>query len=235
VEVYLLAKCKFAFLLRRLFTTKHANSFVVAIAEEAATPVHFTNYPKGGDSAMYDEVTILDAALATCAATTFFKPKNILSGGVYRTFLDGGLGENNPINRLWIEAKQQFGPAPLEDQIRCLLSIGTGKPALSAFGQSLKEVGESIIKIATETQRTANNFHEMHEELANRDGYFRFNPPDISDIGLEEASKRNIIEARTEDYIVDPVTRQYMVRFQQASGEEQSASIQAQELWEEFA
>lgn len=187
---------------------------------------------------MYDEATILDAALATSAATTFFKPHKILSGGVPRTFHDGALGNNNPINRLWVEAKEQYGPAPLENQIRCLLSVGTGKPALTDFGESVKDVASSIAKIATETQATADNFHEHHESLANRDGYFRFNPPDISDIGLDEVSKRATIETRTEAFVNDPVTKQDMDRFQVASyqvGEEQSASLRDESWWEEFA
>ncbi|KAM3069549.1 hypothetical protein ACMFMF_008766 [Clarireedia jacksonii] len=198
-------------------------SFVVAMSAESATPVHFTNYHKPGESAMYDNITILEAALATSAATTFFEPKKILSGGIYRTFVDAGLGENNPINRLWIEAKTEFGPGALEPQIRCLLSIGTGRPSLSAFGERLRDVGQSIIDIATETERSANNFYETHTELTNRDGYLRFNPPDITEIGLDEARKRNIIEARTEVYVVDHVVRERMFKFRQASGTEENA------------
>jgi calcium-independent phospholipase A2-gamma len=206
------------------------------MSAEAVTPVHFTNYHKDGESAMYDSVTILEAALATSAATTFFEPKKILSGGIYRTFLDAGLGENNPVNRLWIEAKAQFGPGALEPQIRCLVSIGTGKPNLFAFGERLKDVGQSIIDIATQTENTANNFYEAHQELTNRDGYFRFNPPDITEIGLDEAGKRGMIEARTEVYVSDPVVRQgMMLRFKQASGDEESASFRALNSFEEFA
>ncbi|KAM3080720.1 hypothetical protein ACMFMG_005653 [Clarireedia jacksonii] len=210
-------------------------TFVVAMSAESATPVHFTNYHKPGESAMYDNITILEAALATSAATTFFEPKKILSGGIYRTFVDAGLGENNPINRLWIEAKTEFGPGALEPQIRCLLSIGTGRPSLSAFGERLRDVGQSIIDIATETERSANNFYETHTELTNRDGYLRFNPPDITEIGLDEARKRNIIEARTEVYVVDHVVRERMFKFRQASGTEESASFRALNSYEEFA
>jgi calcium-independent phospholipase A2-gamma len=62
---------------------------------------------------MFDEVKIWEVACATSAATTFFKPAQIMSGGVHRTFVDGALGANNPVNRLWIEAEKQFPPAPL--------------------------------------------------------------------------------------------------------------------------
>lgn len=175
---------------------------------------------------MFDEVKIWEAACATSAATTFFKPTKIMSGGVPRTFVDGALGANNPVNRLWIEAQAQFPLAPLEDQIRCLLSIGTGRPALISFGETISGLLNSIKKIATETQRTADTFHEMHQSLADRDGYFRFNPPYIDEVGLHEAGKRAIVEARTAAYTDDPDIKRAMERFRQAVGGELSALTQ---------
>lgn len=194
--------------------------------------VHITDYAKVGEqNDFYDKIKIWQAARATSAATSFFAPLDIDG----RTFLDGGLGANNPVDRLWLEARSQFGPASLEPQIRCLLSIGTGKPALTAFGESVKEVGKSLISIATETQRTADSFHENHEDLAIRDGYFRFNPPDMDEVGMEEAGKKAIIMDRTEAYGRDPVIKLFMRRFQQIVGEEQSASFQEQTSWREYA
>jgi calcium-independent phospholipase A2-gamma len=207
-----------------MMLTRH-NRFVVALDADAITPVHFTDYYKPGESTMFDEVKIWEAACATSAATTFFKPVKIMSGGVPRTFVDGALGANNPVNRLWIEAEAQFPGAPLEAQIRCLLSIGTGKPALISFGDTVSGLLNSVKKIATETQRTADTFHDMHRTLADRDSYFRFNPPYIDEVGLHEAGKRAIVEARTAAYTEDPEVKMAMERFRQAVGEEQSASV----------
>jgi len=173
---------------------------------------------------MFDEVKIWEVACATSAATTFFKPAQIMSGGVQRTFVDGALGANNPVNRLWIEAEKQFPPAPLEPRIRCLLSVGTGRPPLTSFGDSVWSVMDSIKKIAAETQKTAQTFHDMHRSLADRNAYFRFNPRDIDEVGLDEAGKRGMVEARTAAYLEDPEVVGMMDRFKQSIGEEQSTS-----------
>jgi calcium-independent phospholipase A2-gamma len=193
---------------------------------EGNSIVRFTDYHKsGGEQSIYNDIKIWEAARATSAATSFFARIKITSGGITREYLDGGLGSNNPVDELWQEAAQVWPSAPLEPQIRCLLSIGTGKPLLESFGESLKAVGRSIIKIATETQRTAIRFHNNHEDLFNQDRAFRFDPPDIvNEVGLEDASKKAIIAARTEHYGNDPETRNRLRRFKQTAGEEQSAS-----------
>jgi predicted acylesterase/phospholipase RssA len=45
-----------------------------------------------------DGATILEAACATSAATSFFEPVTI----AMRKHVDGGLVANNPINEVWI-------------------------------------------------------------------------------------------------------------------------------------
>lgn len=214
---------------------KRKNRFVVALDGEASATVHFTDYHKPGESTMFDEVRIWEVACATSAATTFFKPAQIMSGGVHRTFMDGALGANNPVNRLWIEAEREFPPAPLEPQIRCLLSVGTGRPPLASFGESVLSAMDSIRKIAVETQRTAQTFHAMHRSLADRNAYFRFNPPDIHEVGLDEAGKRGIVESRTAEYFEDPEVVGMMDRFKQSIGEERGTSTQARLQLQEFA
>lgn len=192
------------------------------MTEEAKSIVHFTDYAQsGGEHSVYNDIKIWEAARATSAATSFFAPIKIVSGGVPRVFLDGALEANNPVDELWYEAAEEWGPQPLEPQICCLLSIGTGRPRLESFGNSVKEVGKSIIKIATATQSTANNFRKYHTELFNQDRAFRFNPPDI-DVGLEDTSQKGIIATRTEVYCDDPETKTQLQRFTRAVGGKKS-------------
>lgn len=149
----------------------------------------------------------------------------IKHAGEPRCFVDAGLGSNNPIQELYLEAKEQLGQpgSQFDEQIRVLVSIGTGKPALQEFGESVLEVANSIVKIAAETQRTANTFYHMHMDLADRDGYFRFNPPDLSEVLLDEASKKGLISERTEAYGNDAETVKMARRWIAAAGNEQSA------------
>lgn len=205
-------------------------SFVVALTGGSKSVIRFTNYPKPGEQTeLYNKAKIWEAARATSAVTTFFAPIDITTDGTTRQFLDGGLGQNNPINDLWIEAASQFCPAgtALEPRIRVLLSLGTGRPRLSAFGDSIREIATSIIAIADETQNTADTFDRMHPELALQDRYFRLNPPDISEVGLDEASKRDVIAERCEVYGQDPETQRMVARWTGAAGDEQSASAVA--------
>lgn len=98
---------------------------------------------------------------------------------------------------------------------------------MSAFGDKVTDVARSVIAIADETQDTANTFDRMHPELADRDRYFRLNPPDINEVGLDEASKRAIIAQRCEVYGAEPETLRMVARWTLAAGDEQSASALA--------
>ncbi|MCJ1359494.1 MAG: hypothetical protein MMC33_009496 [Icmadophila ericetorum] len=193
-------------------------TFVVALTQESAREMLLTSYPRPGEqSDFWNQIKIWEAARATSAATSFFAPIKITYGNVSREFLDGAFAANNPIHKLWSEARELFPtglktpslspelPPPsstsFESNVRLVLSIGTGRPPLQSFGSSLSDVGNSIIRIAAETQATAEQFLENHEELSARGGYFRFNPPDLyREVGLEEAGKRSIIMERTEAY-----------------------------------
>ena len=63
---------------------------------------------------------IWEAARATTAAPVFFDPVTLEEDGV--TFTDGGIRDNNPINRVINEAELLWPGRP----IGCVVSIGTG-------------------------------------------------------------------------------------------------------------
>ncbi|PVH70050.1 FabD/lysophospholipase-like protein, partial [Cadophora sp. DSE1049] len=187
--------------------------FVVAVTADGGDAVRFTNYQKlheGND--LFKEAKIWEAARATSSAPSFFDPIDITCQNITETFIDGALGHNNPVNELWMEAQSEYG-ATLEPQIRFILSIGTGKPAMKKIGSSLKDFGSTIIKMASDTQKTANTFHRLHQDLADVDGYFRFNPPDLDEVGLDEASKKSLISQRTAAYGRELEVEKAMKRF----------------------
>ena len=70
-------------------------------------------------------------------------------------FIDGALGSNNPVYALWSQAQDLWGSKALQENIGCLISIGTGKPALAPFPEDILDVGRSLIALATETESTA--------------------------------------------------------------------------------
>ena len=180
------------------------NSFVCATSGNTATPVLFRSYySKRGTSSLYYQTKIWEAARATSAAPTFFEPIRI--GRTERTFGDGGTGANNPVHEMWKEAIDICDGESLTENLACIVSIGTGVPNLKKFGSSAKEVMESILRIATETEETANNFNRTHPELSTgQQRYFRFNTPrGLAEIGLDEASEAGTIEDMTDVYLKD--------------------------------
>ena len=123
-------------------------------------------------------------------------------------FGDGATGTNNQINELWNEAIDICNGELLNQNLACIISIGTGVPNLKKFGKGVQEVVGSIARIATQTENTADNFHRSHPELSvGQQRYFRFNAPrGLAEIGLDEASEAGTIEDMTDVYLRDENT-----------------------------
>ena len=130
--------------------------FVVATRGENKNPVRIRDYQLDGEINR-DPATIVEAALATSAATTFFPPVKIGS----REYHDGALGNNNPVNVVWREAQNVWcsneeSQEALSSKVKCLVSIGTGNPGTSPVAKdALGFLKKSLKEIATETENTA--------------------------------------------------------------------------------
>lgn len=177
-------------------------SFVCATRMEITTPMKFRSYPSGSTLDFLDSARIWEVARATSAAPSFFDPIKI--GSFAESFSDGGTGANNPVLFLWSEAGDTFlGEGErLENRIKCLISVGTGKPSLKAFGNQLQPVAKTLLRMATDTQNTANAFNNTHSSLKEGHQYFRFNVEQgLENIGLEDAGQASTIMAATRHYL----------------------------------
>ncbi|KAF7508686.1 hypothetical protein GJ744_008933 [Endocarpon pusillum] len=178
---------------------KACKVFVCATSFETKSVVRLKSYRLVDDSDI--QPTILEAARATSAATSFFDPAKIGT----RRFVDGALGANNPVDEVWSEAQNIWcsQDGALEPLISCFVSIGTGHPGIRPMNEgALKVLTEDMIKIATETTRTAEAFESRHRGLAEQKRYFRFNVEQgLQDCGLEEHQKMGLVEAATDDYL----------------------------------
>jgi hypothetical protein len=113
------------------------------------------------------------------------------------------------VNEMWNEAIEACDGTALNEKLACLVSIGTGVPNLKKFGERAKDVVGSIVRIATETESTANTFQRSHPELTTigQQRYFRFNVTGgLGEIGLDEASQAGAIEDITDIYLKDDTT-----------------------------
>lgn len=175
--------------------------FVCATSSETSDLVLLTSYYSKRWSLGMADVRIWEAVRATSAATSFFDEIKIQG----TSFVDGATSANNPINELWYEALAQWREDSrwrLEDNLKCLVSVGTGEPSLRPFGKSLKEVGSNLLKIATDTQQVAERFRRSNDALFRCHLAFRFNVTrGLEDIGLEEASRQGEIKAATTRYL----------------------------------
>jgi patatin-like phospholipase/acyl hydrolase len=99
-------------------------TFVVAkLARNVnAPPTVFRTYH--GDDIGPSECPLWHAARATSAAPSFFKPMFVEPPSPGITYVDGGLGYNNPAEVALDEARRVWP----ENQHFCLVSIGTGRP-----------------------------------------------------------------------------------------------------------
>jgi len=179
--------------------------FVCATSGSTRQTVLLTSYSTrrtNSDRLKYTKVW--QAARATSAASGFFDPINVQFGSYKESYTDGATGANNPINYLWHEAKEAFlEPGEnLEDNIDCVISIGTGIPAVEPFGSSMKAIAKSIVAISTETEDTAKVFRRTHEELVKAEKYFRFNVSrGLENIGLEKVERKDDIINITNLYL----------------------------------
>ncbi|KAI9774452.1 MAG: hypothetical protein M1839_001735 [Geoglossum umbratile] len=177
-------------------------TFVCATSQTTGSTVVLSTYyssRRGAD--MWKRVKIWQAARATSAASSFFDPIMVDGEG----FVDGATGANNPIQELWTEASDVWREGSnwrLEDNVRCLVSIGTGIPTSKPFPSNAMGVGKALVAIATDTENVADMFQKHHTNLYRERRAFRFNViHGLENVGLEEAKREGEIMAATRRYI----------------------------------
>ncbi|KAK3933659.1 hypothetical protein QBC46DRAFT_275340, partial [Diplogelasinospora grovesii] len=175
--------------------------FVCATSKQTGDTVCLTNYrsPRSDNSDLLNATTIWQACRATSAATTFFDP--IAIGPFNEQFIDGALGANNPVYALWNQAQDIWG-GQLRGSLKCLVSIGTGVPALKPVRDDVLGIWATLKDLATETEKTAQQFHRDKSDLDDEGRYYRFNVDHgLEEIGLEESKKKTEIAAATRRYV----------------------------------
>lgn len=176
-------------------------SFVCTVDQNTKSIVRLRSYTLPDESKI--PATICQAALATSAATTFFEPVRIGN----RTFADGGLGANNPVDEVEGEAANIWcsESGDLKPLVKCFLSIGTGNPGIKAFEESMfKFLGQTVVGIATETEETEKMFIAKWRKHFDENRYFRFNVDQgLQVIGLDEYKKQGAMEAATDRYLIN--------------------------------
>ncbi|KFY54352.1 hypothetical protein V497_07790 [Pseudogymnoascus sp. VKM F-4516 (FW-969)] len=167
---------------------------VLALRENTSDPVIFRSYDYAGAGlTLFNKCKVWEACRATSASPTFFDPVQIEG----RRFIDGGLGYNNPIFKVYDEARKIW-----KDRTIIATSIGTGEAPGTKFNGTRKQIAESIKKIITDCDRIADDFYNLKEDMVKEGRYFRLSVTHgLSNIGLEEHDHIGTITDHTEVYL----------------------------------
>ncbi|GLI81004.1 hypothetical protein PoHVEF18_009373 [Penicillium ochrochloron] len=144
--------------------------------------------------------TIWEACRATSAAPSYFESIKIGDDGEQETFVDGGLGYNNPVEQVLGEARRIFPGR----KVACVVSIGTGVASAIAFPDSPKTSLVHLIKalknMATESDTMAEKTHRRFQNV--KDTYFRFSVDrGLQGVGLEEWKQLPNVRTFTTEYL----------------------------------
>ncbi|KAH3759469.1 calcium-independent phospholipase A2-gamma [Pelomyxa schiedti] len=165
------------------------------------------------------DLTLLDGALATSAAPSYFSPK--LIGGVQ--YIDGGVGANNPANEAEAEASFLWPQATLH----ALVSIGTGKLPTNIGGVPQNHwIGSVLVKDIVAIVSDSENVHrEMSRRFNNSStSYFRFNPMlDLDEFPLDLSNRKKIKD-------ISQKTRRYLQTYETSTLMKKLAEIWAPNL-----
>ncbi|KAK4188534.1 hypothetical protein QBC35DRAFT_193056 [Podospora australis] len=156
-----------------------------------------------------DDIRIWEAARATTAASSFFKPQ-VLGRGAFRDhYIDAAIGHNNPVDDLLREAVLKFGA---DRKFGCMVSIGTGTRekklgrAVTGF-KNLWQAPVYMVDLVKSLKNTATDGEEKHRQVQQRlslakDSYFRFNVPGAAEVvGLQEYTKMDELKKMTIEYL----------------------------------
>ena len=116
----------------------------------------------------------------------------------------------------------------LKPLVKCFVSIGTGNPGTISVADRVDEfISETLVRIATETEKTAALFIKRWSGHYDDGRFFRFNVEQgLQNVGLAEHEKRGFIETVTEQYMTDTVQQSRVKKCVQNLREKQGVSVE---------
>ncbi|PSR97545.1 hypothetical protein BD289DRAFT_91836 [Coniella lustricola] len=188
-------------------TVDTGHAFVCTMPEQKHKEmVRFRTYEISSDK--YPHLLIYQAARATTAATTFFRPMPIHDDeGTKENFIDAALGTNNPATICLEEARELFGS---ERELNCVVSLGTGtrQKELDKYGRrgplsQIKYLVSSVMlmkELSTDSEKVHKALEKQFDDYGK--SYFRFNVDGgAQDISLADWKKMDELKERTKKYL----------------------------------
>lgn len=186
-------------------------SFVLAsLRNNAGTKICLRGYPVQTYPA--PSITVVDAALATCAIQPTFAP--IVSGKGFRKkeYIGAGMGASNPIREVITEAHLLFGG---NANVTLLLSLGNGHPGIIKLPPSDGDLdlSRALWDVMNDCTQKA---QEIEQQIGSTGMYFRFSVEQgMQNDHSTQFTDPSWIIAQTESYIDDPGTHNKLNAFVQ--------------------
>ncbi|KAH6845340.1 hypothetical protein B0I37DRAFT_182169 [Chaetomium sp. MPI-CAGE-AT-0009] len=181
---------------------------------------------QGTDENWDEQVKIWEAARATTAASSFFKPQELGKGASARLYIDAAVGVNNPVNILLEEAVKELGSGR---RLGCVVSIGTGtrdvklERSIGGFGSLVKFRGlVYYIHLVNTLKNLATDGEASHRQLLSRllafpGSYYRFNVPEAAaQVKLHHYQKIPELKSSTARYLAEPDVAEQVLQVAQA-------------------
>jgi hypothetical protein len=170
----------------------------------ANLPVAFRSYE--ASSNQMPNCAIWQALCATAFHPDLFKSIDIGDGLINESFVDGGLGNSNPLMHILAEVKLIYPGR----HVGCVVSIGAGHartihiPRFSPFQRLFPaKVIEVMKSIAMDSERAAQEMAVRFNSVA--DLYFRFNVDQgLQTVELDDWEQLNEVAAHTRAYMRHP-------------------------------
>jgi hypothetical protein len=172
--------------------------FVVAAQQSDGRRVIFRNYQVPYE--VPRDFTIVEACLATSAAPLIFRPLRKDAGSNKEYYVDGGLGNTNPVSIVLQECRSLWP----RSGVSSLISVGTGARVPGEVKQNLvsvaKKVTEMIVDAANEAQEFESNIRLTDPEVYS--AYFRLDVGEaMGGIHLDEWRMLGAISQRTRSWV----------------------------------
>ncbi|KIM27688.1 hypothetical protein M408DRAFT_24339, partial [Serendipita vermifera MAFF 305830] len=142
-------------------------------------------------------VTVIEAALASCAAISQFDPVTVGTGRKKKEYIAAGLGAANPIREVITEAHSLFGG---ESTVACLLSVGTGHPGIITLtsGQGDVDLHRAMRDIMSDCTQKA---RELEDQIGQSGIYFRFSVEQGMENNVSNVMDTAWMVTQTETYL----------------------------------
>jgi predicted acylesterase/phospholipase RssA len=168
----------------------------------AGKPVLFRTYTAPKNNA--PDCTIWEAARATSAAPTFFKRIDIGRPGSRQSYIDGGIGVNNPTAQVLEEAELMFP----DRRVSCIISLGTGQKKTNSIPkpglfQRVVPLGvvKAMVGIVTDCEPISEEMTRRFRNVPNL--YFRFSVDQgAQDVSMEKWDQMDKVSAHTQQYMM---------------------------------